>query len=782
MVQHQSQMAYELIVTEKPSAAEKIAFALADTKPVKKRNGQAPYYELEHNKKSIVIACAVGHLYTVTEAEKSKGWAYPIFDLKWEQSSKVNKSSDYTQQYVKAIKDLAKDANEFTVATDYDIEGEVIGLNVILHACKKKDANRMKFSTLTKPDLVKAYANKAKTLDWGQALAGKTRHELDWYYGINLSRALSHAIRSAGQFKVLSSGRVQGPALKILVDKEKEIRDFKPEPYWQLELRTHASNQAGIKVQTVVASEDSEDTVEERDANQIIALHQTEKFSDQLIVNGIFSSIKSEKTTTVGKIKQDQFEQKPPTPFDLTTLQIECHRVHRITPKDTLAIAQELYIDGIISYPRTSSQKLPKELGLKNIIQLLGQQFAYKELTQLLLAQKTLTPNEGEKTDDAHPSIYPTGQQSSKQLSPLQEKVYDLIVRRFLAVFGQNAVRQTMTVQLLVKKEIFITRGTCTITKGWHVFYGPYATFEEVTLPPLKEGDVLPIDALNLLSKFTKPPKRFTAASIIKELEKQGLGTKATRAQIIENLYDRGYVNAKSIEASDLGIRTCETLETYCPKIIDVTLTREFEDEMEEIRQKIKTPEQVLNHSKNVLTEILTEFKSKESIIGKALLAANKETIDQATTIGQCPVCKDGILRILKGKFGSFVGCSRYPDCKTSFALPKGAKIVPNPGVLENGFPTIQLIKARQKPQILSIEGMINASQQKQQMANQTSSDIVREKVAGEGEQCSQCKTGTMKLRKSIYGEFLGCSQYPKCKHIIKIASNTNPTQPKKTA
>src|SRR3989344_6372027 len=210
----------ELIITEKPSSAQKVAEALADSKPTKKKNKQSSYYELTHNKKEIIVTSAVGHLYGLTE-DKKKGWSYPVFDIKWTSSDLMSKELKYVKDYIDTISMLAKKAKDFTVACDYDIEGEVIGLNVVRFACKQKDANRMKFSTLTKPDLIKAYENKSPKIEWGLAKAGEARHFLDWFNGINYSRALTHAIKTTGGFKLMSTGRVQGPALKMLVDKEK---------------------------------------------------------------------------------------------------------------------------------------------------------------------------------------------------------------------------------------------------------------------------------------------------------------------------------------------------------------------------------------------------------------------------------------------------------------------------------------------------------------------------------------------------------------------------------
>ncbi|MFH0869454.1 MAG: toprim domain-containing protein, partial [archaeon] len=154
-------MTYELIISEKPNAAERIAAALADSKPIKKNDNKIPYYELTHNKKDIIVACAVGHLYTV--AEKKKSFTYPSFDLQWTPTSDVSKEAAFSKKYLDLIKKLAKKAKSFTVACDYDVEGEVIGLNCIRLACGQKDAQRMKFSTLTKDDLIEAYEHKSKT-------------------------------------------------------------------------------------------------------------------------------------------------------------------------------------------------------------------------------------------------------------------------------------------------------------------------------------------------------------------------------------------------------------------------------------------------------------------------------------------------------------------------------------------------------------------------------------------------------------------------------------------
>src|SRR3989338_5477723 len=572
---------YELIITEKPAAANKIAEALADGKPIKENLGGVPYYKLTHGKKDIVVSCAVGHLYGLAEKVK-KGWIYPVFDIEWKPVSEIVKRSAFTKKYLNAIKKLAKDANEFTVATDFDQEGEVIGLNIVRYLCKRNDANRMKFSTLTKDELREAYNKKTKHLDWGQAESGEARHYLDWMNGINYSRALTAAIKSTGAFKIMSTGRVQGPALKIIVDSEREIKIFVSKPFWQIEF------------------------FGDYNGKKIIAWHNEEKFWEKAKADEVISKTKNQKEAKIGSLDKKQFNQMPPFPFDLTSLQVEGYRCHGISPKEILEVGQELYTSGYISYPRTSSQQLPPAIGYMKVLNDLNKQKKYSDLVKKLLKKSSLKPNNGKKTDPAHPAIYPTGIIPA-ELTERESKIYDLIAKRFLATFGENAVRETMTADINCNGEIFIARGTRTIEKGWHEYYSPYVKLEEIELPNMKKDDKIKVNKIELIAKETQPPKRYTPASIIKDLEKRNLGTKATRSEIVDTLFQRGYVQGKAIEATNLGIQTIETLEKYCPKILDEDLTRRFELEMDKIRDGAQKKEALLEDAK----------RSEERRVGK---------------------------------------------------------------------------------------------------------------------------------------------------------------------
>ncbi len=732
-------MSSELIITEKPKAAEKIAFALADTKPKKIRENNVNYYSIQHNNKQILVASAVGHLYGLGE-KGGESWKYPVFETEWKPIYKTNKEAKYTKDYINLLKKLGKNASEVTIATDFDVEGEVIGLNVIRFALNREDASRMKFSTLTKPDIVKAYQNKQKSIEWGQAKAGETRHNLDWLYGINLSRALTNAIKNATkQFKVLSIGRVQGPALNFLSEKEISILNFKPKPFWLIKF------------------------LGEKDNKSFEGIYEVDKIFDKDKADEVYNNTKNEKRGVVVKVEKRESKQSPPVPFDLSGLQMEASNIFGYSPKKTLQIAQDLYIEGLISYPRTSSQKLPKELNLKNILKELSKQNNYKEKVNYILEKTNVKPKEGKKEDPAHPSIYPTGL-IPKNLKKEHSKVYDLIVKRFLAVFGKPAIREFNKITISINNYNFIIKGTRTIEKNWHELYEPYVRFEEIEVPKLNEKDIIDVKKVTNEEKETQPPKRYTDASIIKELEKRNIGTKATRAEIISQLRNRGYIVDKSIRVTELGLKMIEILKEELPDIIDERMTREFEEEMEKIRTFETKPEDIINKAIDILKRILKDFKDRELEVGKKLAEASKIVMERLKTIAPCPNCENGhlVIKYSKKVKKNFIACNNYPNCKTIFNIPqyKHIKSLEENAVDKDG--KIWVLVGNSENNLRKI--CIN-----QETPEEEEKELGHKKYEEEGMICPVCKKGKMVLRKSFYGEFLGCSNYPECKTMMKI-------------
>ncbi|MEK6885452.1 MAG: DNA topoisomerase I [Nanoarchaeota archaeon] len=638
-----------LIITEKPQAAEKIAAALSNGKDERYSDNGISYYEFQKDNQHIIVACAVGHLFSLSQ--DVKGSNYPIFEVSWKPNFEVRKK-DFTKKYYTNLQKLMKRAKEIMVATDYDIEGEVIGYNIVRFIGHQKDAKRMKYSSLTKDELEEAYQKASPTIDWGQAMAGETRHFIDWYYGINLSRALMNSIKTTGKFKIMSIGRVQGPALKLIVEKEREIEKFRPVPYFKIfiDIRDKKDKKNQIKLRHV------KDIFDEKE------LPKFEKLKDEEC-----EVITTKNTQTI----------IPPFPFDLTTLQTEAYRFFSISPARTLQIAQGLYLAGIISYPRTSSQKIPEAINPKAILKKLSKSFP-----QVKLCTRAI-PVEGKKSDPAHPSISPTGESAGK-LEAEDKKIYDLIVKRFIACFCADATveNKTITATAIDKKTeeklLFKERGAEIKERGWMEVYAP--SVKEKELKDMNgTADILKVE---IEKDETKPPKRFSPASIISELEKRGLGTKATRANILETLYDRDYISDnKSIKATPLGINLIQTMEKYSPIIIDEKLTKDMEKDMEAIRvskkELDKKQESVLRKARVALTDISEDFHKKEAKIGEELMKAEEAHWAQQkieNELVECPVCKKGKLAI---KFNprfkrSFIACNAYPDCKTTFSLPPG--------------------------------------------------------------------------------------------------------------
>ena len=648
-------MAYTLIVCEKPTAAKAIADALAEGEVKKqgKEGERAVWYEFTNNGAKFVSVPAVGHLFSLKQVDK--GWQYPTFNVDWVPSFKANAFAKFSEPYYRNMEELAKGAGDVIIATDYDDEGEVIGYNILRFICGRKDALRLKFSTMTKEELLDSYEHPAK-LNKNLIESGLARHYLDWYWGINLSRALTNAIKlAAKRFRVLSTGRVQGPVLHMLAKYEKKIKAFKPEPFWELELQL----KGGLK-----------------------ACYYKDKIWDRKEAEKLLQKSKVKEAAVKG-IKKKIMSQKPPIPYNTTAFLADVYRFFGYSPQQGLAIAEVLYQTGLISYPRTNSQQLPPDINYKKIITNLAKQNVYEKAASSLLA-KELKPTQGKLSSAAHPAIYPTGQAPGK-IDSRQKNVYDLVVRRFMACFGDPAKRESQKIELLAGDVLFYLHGTKTIEAGWTALYGKYAAREEVILPAISVGEKMQIKDTTISEKETQPPPRYSQGSVLKEMEASGLGTQATRSQILQILYNRGYLIGKSIEVTELGLQLSDILEKNVPSVISEKLTRHFEEQCDAVEQGKADREEVLKEASENLTKICEEFRKREKKIGEELTKAVIATQDKQSILGTCPKC-GGTLRVHKlwrtGK--RFVGCSGYKKgCTFSSPLPREGVIMNTEKVCE---------------------------------------------------------------------------------------------------
>lgn len=664
------------MVGEKPKVASRIANALGDYSIEENRG--VKNYIIRTDEREIIIAPAVGHIFNLKSTED--GWDYPVFEVEWLPIFETEDDADYVKKYYNNLRDQLEEADSYINACDFDLEGSVIGFNVLKHIADadEEKIKRMKFSTLTASDLRDAFDD-LESFDEGMTQAGLTRHVLDFYYGINVSRALMEAVKKNDRYQTLSTGRVQGPTLKLLADREREIEKFDPETYWELYL-LHEEFEAQMKY------EDDDRVWDEDEAS------------------GILLTVEDEREAEVSDIDVNNYKHNPPIPFNLTGLQSEASSQFNISPKKTQSLAQSLYEDGLISYPRTESQKLPAKLGYETLLNKLKKQDEYKEKAEKVLDKDEIYPRQGGKEDDAHPAIYPTGEHPSS-LSKQERQVYDLIVKRFLAVFGDAAKRRTLTLTLDVKDYQFEAKSKVTVERNWFELYDPYVRVEEAELPELEEGATVDVEDFDLREKETRPPPRYSQSSIVNELEKRNLGTKATRAQTVDRLYNRDYIDNSPIEVTDLGMAIVDTLEGHCPDVLSEELTRRFEEQMEAIRAGEETSDQVIEEAKDELSDILAEFKQKEKEIGAGLV----ETIDfqrkKRRQLGPCEECEDGTLRIVKTDNGRFAGCNNYPDCENTFPLPGSGKIESLDELCDEcGTPRIKVIRKGRKPYDMCID------------------------------------------------------------------------------
>ncbi len=645
---------YTLIICEKPDAARKVSEALSGGNARISVVDGVTVYRFSERGEDFAVCSAQGHIYAVSDPFEERV-VYPVFDVEWYPSDLVNEDSANSARRISAIRKLAEGADRFVNACDFDVEGETIGFNVLRYACagREDEALRAKFSTLTREDLVEAFKDAKPLAGQGLARAGRARHLIDFIWGVNLSRIMSQSALNLGhRYRTVSIGRVQGPTLNFLVDREREICEFVPIPYWKM---------SGVF---------------EKDGKRLVAEYSKERIQTKAEARQVTADCEG-KEGVVKTVRKSAFQVPAPAPFSIGDLQKEAYRVFGLSPSRVLQIAERLYLNALISYPRTGSQKLPPSINYKGILQALAGSVEYSKVARNLL-ESELKPVQGPKVDQAHPAIHPTGELPQRPLDSSGASVFDLVVRRFLSSFGPPARRELVTIGISIGEHEFRLGGGRTVYQGWTAYYGKYATLRDVDAPQVVEGDALRLLSIEIEEKFTQRPPRYNQSSLLEKMETEGIGTKATRADIISTLVARGYVTGDSMSVSDLGLSVVETMQKYAPSIVTTDLTREIEGKLEAVEGGAEGGETLVRETVRSIAEQLVGLNANEEKVGKELDAALMSTVAASYVLGPCPVCRTGQLSIIRSRKTKkrFVGCSNYANgCRASAPLPQRGTI-----------------------------------------------------------------------------------------------------------
>ena len=720
----------KLVVTEKNDAAEKIA-SLLGSKAKKDKVYNTPVYRFTVDGEEWVTIGLRGHILEpdfmpqlvykkrggwrgvdadgqVMDADipdslpkppfkKKKPFSEDGVDLKgWKMEAlpylvyapieKLPKEKDI----IRSLKNLAKKADSICIATDFDREGELIGADAL--SCIKEvndtaPVSRARYSAFTKEEITHAFTNLAE-LDENLAAAGASRQDIDLIWGAALTRYLT-LVKFAGFGNVRSSGRVQTPTLALIVARERERLAFVPEDYW------------------VIKGSFGEG------AGQFEAGHATARFKSQDAADAVMAHVEGAKTARVASIEKKKRTVRPPAPFNTTSL-MAAASAEGLSPARTMRIAESLYMDGYISYPRVDNTVYPDSLDLAEVVKTIAPNPAYTEYCNELLKKGKLTATRGNKEETDHPPIYPTAKATPDDLEPASWKLYNLVARRFLATLSEAAVVEGSKLTLEVpgdaseKREPFAVRGDITVKAGFRAIY-PYGVKKDEQLPPLDEGDVVTFNGATCTKKQTEPPARYGQGKLIQEMEKLGLGTKSTRHSIIQRLYDVKYIVNDPIEPSQLGMAVVDALDAYAPHITHPEMTAELEDEMSNIAAGKTTKDDVVRNSRNALAAELEALLPKKEEVATALADA----VAADAYVGTCPKCgKDLQIRASNKTRSMFIGCAGWPDCDVTYPLPKGKVESLEELCPTCGMPQVKVTAFRSRPRTICIDPNCETNQE----------------------------------------------------------------------
>jgi DNA topoisomerase-1 len=640
-----------LIVTEKDNSAKKISQILSAGRAKESKTYSIPYYEWDDDTGGQLVIGLKGHLMNPAFPEGYSEWR------KVEPRDLIDAGliKEPVQKNVhKALRKVAKGADSVIIATDFDREGELIGLEALdemIEVNEKlgKGFKRARFSALTKEEIEEAFTNLVE-LSEPLARAGEARQDIDLIWGATLTRFVSLATGRLGR-TFLSVGRVQSPTLAIVVERELERRAHVPKPYWEVFAEFEHADGA------------------------FVAHHKVDKFWEQAEAKAALAGTKS--PAKVAKVESRRNTRKPPTPFNTTAFTSAASSIG-ITPARAMRIAESLYMDGFISYPRTDNTVYPKSLPVGDLLRSIGNVNAFSPAAKI--AEGTLEPTRGKKETTDHPPIYPTQALDPSVLTDeANRKIYELVVRRFVATFADPSVSESTRADIEAGSENYFVRGNVLIEPGFLEIY-QYSRSKDEEIPKLEQGQELKLtkDAW-FDAKETPPPSRIGQGKLIEMMEERGLGTKATRHDIIQKLMDRGYIRNNPIEPSETGIAMVKAFTKFADRVATADMTAELEADMDKIAGGETSKDEVVQISRKMLHESYDLMDSHKEELAKIIW----DGMNLDRILGPCWKCEEAgrknedgeinRLRIIRAKKSGkrFVGCEGYPECDQTYGIPQ---------------------------------------------------------------------------------------------------------------
>jgi len=713
----------KLIISEKNNAAFRIAAILSEGKAKRRVAEGVPVFEFEGSDGDYSVIGLRGHIVALDYPEEYNDWkSISIPELVKIDPIKIIESS--ARRIAKALRKLALDCDEIIIATDYDREGELIGVESLDELSWDRSVGRARFSALTTGEIKSAFRDLVE-VDFRLASAAETRRIIDLKWGAALTRFLSLATGQTGK-EFLSAGRIQSPTLTLIVDREREIESFIPVSYWRILAEL---SQKGAKVEVFVAA------------------HTQGKFGDKKEATEIYQRVREATTGLVKSYTSEMKEEPPPIPFNTTQFLAEISRLG-ITASQGMKIAEELYNNGYISYPRTDNTVYPPSLNLRNLLKAL-EATEFGDYARLLTSRETLKPSRGRKSTTDHPPIYPTAAAKRENLKGNRWKIYELVCRRFLATLSPSSKVEEQNAEIDISGELFVAKGRRLREPGWRKIY-IYWRFEGEPIPKLISDEFLEIKRVQMKEEKTRPPTRYTQGTLIQKMEKDGLGTKSTRHEIIQKLYDRKFVHGHKIEPTPTGKAIAVALKNHADMITDKKMTAHLEQDMDMIARGELSKEDVIEESQAMLEDIVEVLeKNKNEIAADIKRALNKQKV-----LGKCPTCGAGEMTIIHSRGNKrFIGCSRYPECKTAFPVPAVGHIEPT----DESCPTCN-------------SPMVRAPERGRTASNICINPECAEsrKISDMGK-CPSCGARLRLVFSARAKRFLGCENYPSCKNTYPL-------------